>query len=126
MEGNFLEVLWFPFRTHPRFSFYEWLFSPFVSSPPFHSTVLHVTCIYSSTMVTQLQWSLTPTQQCSPVWPALKQCLLVPLDSDPEVCHPANCFIRTHTKQTEQSTTMTLAADICSLRPFMAALYIVM
>lgn len=62
-------------------------------------------CVNSSTFVITL-WSLTPRQWCSPLFLSLNVCLPVPLDSDPEVRHSANCFIRTHAKQTHQTGTM--------------------
>lgn len=91
-------------------------------SPP-HAVALRVQpnmqCVSGATMVTLC---LVVIDSQTAVQPSLKHCLPVPLDSDPEVCHPANCFLRTHTEQTEPSGTMTLATDICSLGPFMAAL----
>lgn len=83
MEGNFyLEVLWFPLfpPTALLISLRELkllrvaLISTCIFSP-YHSTVLDVTSVQyicSSTMVTQLQWSLTPRQQHSAAQSSLR------------------------------------------------------
>ena len=52
-------------------------------------------------------------------FPTLKECLLISLDSDPQVCHLSNSFIRAHTKQTHRTQQWHhVRTDICSRRRY--------